>query len=161
MFSGLTKLTLTINNNFSNDSIDYLSTLIDLRKLDTLSLTLDLFLESFMNILSNFNNLLSRTCNVKSINLRFANVALRKFIEYIETVCPVLPCQVKHLTIDMDHKISIQTILDRFENFSSVTFRSTIKLSIEFDNIIEEFKQKERDFVYRKNLNYVSFWFGK
>jgi len=68
---------------------------------------------------------------------------------------------MKHLTVDIKNTNEIQWILDRFENFSSITFQTSVSYSSQFDQIIEEFKGKGRDFTYYKDIMYVSFWFGK
>jgi hypothetical protein len=68
---------------------------------------------------------------------------------------------MKHLTVDIDSINEIQWILDRFENFSSITFQTKINYVLQLDQIIEGFNRKGRDFTYYKHSRYASFWFGK
>jgi pantothenate kinase len=148
-----------ITNDFSNGSIEYLSSLIDLSHLDTLSLTSDLYEQSFKNISAIINTLLNRTYNVQSINLCFTR--LHNLIEYLDIVFPMISKQVKHLTVDIRSTDEMEWILDRFENFSSITFRAKTQCSSQFDQIIQEFNRKRRDFTFYKGYMYLSFWFGK
>lgn len=150
-----------ITNDFSNGSIDYLSSLIDFSHLDTLSLTLDLSEQSFKNIGIIINTLLDRTYNVQSIHLY--STRSKNFIEYLQIISPMISNQVKQLTVtvDIENAREIQWILDRFEKFSSITFRSK-NSSLQFDQIIEELNRRGRDFTYdNKCGTWSSFWFGK
>ncbi len=132
---------------------------MDFSHLDTLSLILDLSEQSLNNIITIISSLFNRTYNVQSIALR--STRSKNLIECLEIVCPIISNQMKHLTVDIKNTNEIQWILDRFENFSSITFQTSISYSSQFDQIIEEFKGKGRDFTYYKDSMYESFWFGK
>jgi hypothetical protein len=148
-----------ITNDFSNGSIDYLSSLIDLSHLDTLSLTLDLCEQSFKNISTIINTLFNQTYNVQSIDLR--STRLKNLIEYLKIICPMISKQVKHLTVDIGSTNEMEWILDRFENFSSITFQAKMHYSPQFDQVIQGFNRKRRDFTFYKDYMHLSFWFGK
>jgi len=148
-----------ITNQFSNGSIDYLSTLIDFSLLDTLSLTLDLRQQSLKSILIIINNLLDRVSNIQSIKLhspRYFNST-----QCIEAICSMLSNRVKHLTIDSTRTDKVQLIVDRFRNFSSITFRLTNNSWPQFDAISDNLTKTGRDFIFHKYAGFASFWFGK
>ncbi len=147
-------------NDFSNGSIDYLSSLVEFSHLDTLSLTLNLSEESFNSIKTIVNNLLDRTYNIQSIHLR--STRSKDIVEYLKIICPMILNQVKHLTLDIENMHEIRCILGQFENFSSIKFEWKISDSSVFHHAIEELNRKGRDFTYFRDpwMN-ASFWFGK
>ncbi len=147
-----------ITNQFSNGSIDYLSTLIDFSLLDTLSLTLDLCQQSLKNILTIIHNLLDRICNIQSIKLhssRYLNPT-----ECIEAICSMLSNRVKHLIIDSTRTDETQLIGDRFRNFSSITFRFIYEWP-QLNALGDKLTKNGRDFIFHEYAGFSSFWFGK
>ncbi len=155
----MTEVTIVITNQFSNGSIDCLSTLIDFSLLDTLSLTLDLCQQSLKNILTIINNLLDRVCNIQSIKLhspRYFNPT-----ECIEAICSMLSNRVKHLTVDSTRTDQVQLILDRLENFSSITFRLTDDSRPQLNALTDKLTKNGRDFIFHEYAGFASFWFGK
>lgn len=148
-----------ITNDFSNSFVDYLSSLIDFSHLDTLSLILDLNGQSFKNISIIINSLFNRAYNVQSIIL--GSTRLTNLIEYLEILCPMMSNQVKHLTVDIEGTREMEWILDRFENFSSITFQTKIYNLLQFDQITAGLERRRRDFSCYKGWLYASYWFGK
>jgi hypothetical protein len=69
--------------------------------------------------------------------------------------------QVKHLTLYVDNIDELKFIIARFENFSSITFRSHLKRYLEFDDAIEEIEKQGRDFLFHRGTSHQSIWFGR
>jgi hypothetical protein len=148
-----------ITNHFSNGSIDYLSNLIDLSRVDNILLILDLSEESCNAIQMILSSLFNRTSNLQSLHLSSTRSA--KLILYWKIISPIIPNQVKNLTFDIFFEGEIQWILDRFENFSSITFQSKSHNHSIFDQIIDKITNKRKNFTYLKNYEYASVWFGE
>jgi hypothetical protein len=160
MFEKVTELILSITKDFSNDSIDYLSKLINYSHVDTLSLYFDLGDQSFENIISPFQAFLDRLYSMNSIKIRYRRCRT-SFIKSLQTTCLMIPNQVKHLTVEVKTLNEMKLILDLFEHLSSITFKSLKTVPDEFEKIIVWLREKKRDFLYHQAHGHLSFWFGE
>jgi hypothetical protein len=61
----------------------------------------------------------------------------------------------------MINQHEIEWILDRFENFSSITFQSKTNYLLVFHETIATVTKKGKDFTCSKTHDYASFWFGE
>jgi hypothetical protein len=159
LFSRVTKLSLLVTNHFSNGSIDYISSLIDLSHVETISVTLDLSEESCNAIQMVLRTLFDLTFNLQS--LHFCSTRLENLTRYWKIMSLIIPKRVKHLIFDIVATNEVQWIIDTFENFSSITFQSKASDMSIFINIFDGIKTKGKDFTFYKNSEYVSFWFGE
>lgn len=148
-----------ITNQFSNDSIDHLSNFIDFLHLDTLSLTLDLSIESFKDLNTIINNLLDRTCNIQTVDIRCTR--WNNLVKYFEIIFPMMCNQVKHLIIEISNKMDIEWIVKRCEQFSTISLVSNASYLSNHEQILNELEKQGREFTTLKNVVNTHIWFGK
>lgn len=145
-----------ITNDFSNNSINYLSSLIDFSHLDALSLTLDLSDQSFKNITSVMNNLFDQTYNIQSIDI--SSTRSKNLVNYLEIIFPMIPNQVKHFIVEIDTVRDIDWISPRLEKFSSIVLKSKTDYQSNYERIIQEFEKQGRDLTYYKASMCLNIW---
>jgi len=76
----------------------------------------------------------------------------------------MLSNRVKHLTIDTTDSTRIdemQLIVDRFRNFSSITFRLPNDSRPQLNALRDKLTKNGRDFLCHEDAGFATFWFGK
>jgi hypothetical protein len=159
LFTKLTDLTLTISGKWSVDSIEFLSTLIDLSHLTTLGLYVDFDYCSMSNIINNIRYLLQQTYNVRSLTLSnsFYGGNLNMVVG---DLCHIIPHHIKHLDVyDMDIN-DIKILLTRLKYLSSITFVFFFDMPFSPNEIIKWLSERT-DFTYLVDNSSLSLWLGK
>jgi hypothetical protein len=151
-------LTLTINREWSSDSIECLSTLIDLSHLTTLGLYVDFDHISVSNTINNIGYLFEQACNVRSLTLSNSFCSGNLNMK-IEDLCSIIPHHVKHLDIyDMDLD-DIKILLTRLKHLSSITFVFLFDMPFSPTEVIGWLSQRI-DFTYLVDNCSLSIWLG-
>lgn len=158
MFCKLTDLTLTISGKWCFNSIEFLSTLIDLSCLTTLGLYVDFDSSTVSNFINNIGYLLQQTYNVRSLTLSNSFYGGHLNMK-VEDLCSIIPPYIKHLDIyDMDlHDIKL--LLTRLKYLSSVTFVFFFDMPFSPNEIIEWLSDK-MSFTYLVDNCSLSLWLG-
>ncbi len=149
---------MTISGKWSFNSIEYLSTLIDLSHLTTLGLYVDFDYCSMSNIVNNIGCLLKQTYNVRSLTLSnsFCGGNLNMMVE---DLCSIIPHYIKHLDIyDMDLN-DIKILLTQLKHLSSITFVFFFDMPFSPTEIIEWLSQR-MNFTYLVDNCSLSLWLG-
>ena len=149
---------MTINGEWPSNSIEFLSTLIDLSHLTALGLYINFDHCSISNTINNIDYLLQQTYNVRSLTLAnsFCGSNLNGIVE---NLCSIIPHHVKHLDIyDMDLD-DIKIVLDRLKHLSSVTFVFLFDMPFSPNEIIGWLSQRI-DFTYLVDNCSLSIWLG-
>lgn len=152
----MSKLTVIINENFSTNSIDYLSSLVNLSHVDTISLNLDLSQDSFIGIRPILEKFFDQIFSVQSIQFRSSR--LEQLVDYLKIVRPIIPTQVKNITVDIVNGSGIDWILDQFQNFSSITFQGQGEYRSFSQQISDKLTKKIRVFTLHGSDAYASYW---
>ena len=156
LFDRVSKLTLFITKNFTNDSIDYLSSLVNLTNVDSVTLNLDLSEESLNGIQTSLSSFFDRARAIQSI--QFQSTRSKQLIQYLKIIRCRIPKQVRNVIIELRNENGIDWILDQFENFSSITLQGQGDYVAFSNKITEKLKEKGRVFTCSVNIVYASFW---
>lgn len=146
-FRHVNELILTIDNQWPSGSLRYISNLIDLSKIEKLTLTIgDSFpvsSESVLNIKKLFQ-LIKKNHSLKlSLASRF-NISINDF--YFTSICPIIPNHVKHLTIQISKTNQMRTVIEQMKYCSSIRF--------EYTYYSDQSSQIHMDWLARENNNH-------
>ncbi|CAF2651238.1 unnamed protein product [Rotaria sp. Silwood2] len=122
MFRKLTKLKLLISDDWSLDSFQFVSTLIDLSHLVKIILIISSHGDFLQEMIVNFFDLTKQACNVCSLEIFNRWYGISYFIN-IENFCSIMPQHIKHLDIDIVNINDMKVILERLEQLSSVKIK--------------------------------------
>jgi hypothetical protein len=149
---------LTINGKLPFESIEYLSTLIDLSQLTLLGLYINIDHCSVSNTMNDISRLLEQAYNVRSLIL--ANTFfVDGFNGIVDNLCSIIPHHIKHLDIyDMDLN-NIKIVLTRLKHLSSVTFAFFFNMPFSPTEVIGWLSQR-MDFTYLVDNSSLSIWLG-
>ena len=150
---------MTNNGEWSSDSNEFLSTLIDLSHLTTLELYVDFDHCLLSNTIKNIGYILEKTHNVRSLTL--SNSCCRSNLNgIVEDFCSIIPHHVKHLDIyDIDLN-DIKILLERLQHLSSVSFLFPFDMPFSPTEIVGWLSQR-RDFTYLVDKSSMSIWLGQ
>ena len=149
---------MTIKEQWPSESIDYLSTLIDLSQLSSLGLIVNIEHSFTPDAINNINCLLRRAYNIRSLTLA-GTFCGKSFNGNVKKLCSIIPHHVKHLDIHGMKSNDIKIVLTRLKHLSSVTFEFFVDMPISLTEIIE-WLSKRRDFTYLVDDSSLSIWLG-
>ncbi|CAF1271955.1 unnamed protein product [Rotaria sordida] len=160
MFRKLTKLKLIISDDWSLDSFQFVSTLIDLSHLVKIILIISSRGDFLQEMILNFFDLMKQARNVCSLEIFNRWHGISYFMN-IENFCSIIPQHIKHLDIDIVNINDMKVILERLEQLSSVKFKFSFEKWIFAKEILEWISQKRNNSTHLKEMHYLSLWIGK
>lgn len=99
--------------------------------------------------------LLKQTTNINSLKIMTHMLSF-------ETICSIITHRIKHLQIPVKHIDEMKTVLQRFRDLHSVTFKFTVeKLLQSIVEITEWLATEGRDFTYQSNQISLNLWLGE
>jgi hypothetical protein len=159
VFRNLTKLKLTISEDWSLGSFQFVSTSIDLSHLNKLILIISCRGDFLQKMMVNFFNLMKQAYNVRSLEIFNRWHGINYFMD-IEQFCSMMPDHIKHLDIDIANINDMKVIIERLEQLTSVKFKFSFEKSIFIKEIIEWLSQKRSNSTHLKDIHCLSFWLG-
>lgn len=135
-------------------SFDYLSTLINLSQLNEIWLFIP-YREGFNPEF--INNLLEKASNVKTLGISHYG----DFTSIIDDVSSILSNHVDHLKIRLEYINYMKLIVERVQQFSSITFIHDWSLLSHQMEMIEWLNQKQIKFSIKNDYQYLQIWFNK
>ncbi len=148
---------MCVADNWPQNSIEYLSKLINLSNLIKLSLNSEFDVNSIKNAATIIIKLIERTHHLESLVISYPLSYL--LCEYnMEWINTMISSKVKHLVIDLYNINHMKIFLSQLDHLSSVTF---MLISIKYDVFIRYLKENKRNYVLRKNGSSISIWFDR
>jgi hypothetical protein len=160
LFHNVTNLTIDVDQEWSTECVQHLSTILDLSRLQKITFNPDFNHKSIRNTLDNINLLLKLACNISTL-------AIHPYSSYdgiiiMQNVSAIIPCSIKHLELTVKDIDSVKMILNGHdEQLWSLTLLASSDLSIPWTEFIEELIHKDKDFVYWESYYSLHIWFGQ
>ena len=152
-FHRLEKLAMTINEEWPVGSIEFLTTLINLPNLRSLSISIDFDAKSESNKLENIQILLGLAHNVRSLTIDSPSVSS-------ETICLLVPEHVKHLQVCVQNVDQSKPIIEQFTHLSSATFEIFHDIKSLSTDFLTWLMATRPNSAHRIDQMFVSFWFN-
>ncbi|CAF3829472.1 unnamed protein product [Rotaria magnacalcarata] len=150
----MNKLLLLTDNEWPDDSSEYLSTFIDLSCIVELSISVDFDPKNISNTLSNITNLLKRTSNLQSLAIDTSSTNA-------ENICLLVPHHTKHLQVTIQSIDEMKLIVERLKQLSSITFDMLHDINSFLPDFLTWLMEKRNQSTYRNDNGYFSIWFEK
>ena len=157
LFNRLTKLNLQFHDEWPVNSIEFLSSLIDLSTIIDLELDCDAIQiqnEYLSNLITGIHTLLAQTNNIQSLIISTRLIPIGMMYSIIRTH-PIRHFEVPVQTID-----DIKMVLSDTYNLSSLTFRFPRRILIPIEDILACAAETHSDFRYHSNYQSISLWLG-
>lgn len=148
MFPNVTNLTIGNSGEWTINSIEFLSTLVDLSHITKMSLSVNFCPEQMLNTVTNISKLLNETSNLRSLSLNDF-WAPGNCMSRIKTIFSMIPRNIKYLKIRVKNIDDIKYILEKLEHLTSVTFDYAQILTINRQDFIQSLSYLKR---------YTSLW---
>ncbi len=159
MFCNVTKLAVDVDQEWSPECVQYLSTILDLSRLDKLVFN-PYFNHIFIgNTLNSINILMGLAHNLSTL-------AIHPYSSYdgiviMENICEIIPHHIKYLEVTVKDIESAKMILDRHQHLWSLTLLASSDRSMPWSEFIEELIDRRKDFVYWESYYSLHVWFGQ
>lgn len=145
---------------YALNSCNHISTLVDLSKVVKLKIQLSYDTEFISKTREKLIDLLKRMNNLRSLEIFFEQ-SFTTDSSLIESICSIVPENVKHLDIEANMLDHIDLILQRLQHLSSATFRRLSPTFLYSDKLTEWRIQLKRDITCRFDQGSVHMWFDK
>jgi len=145
---------LCVTDNWPQNSIEYLSIIIDFSHVSKLSLKSDLDENSINNAAILMNDLMARIHNLQSLVISYP-LSYFLYQHDMEWIYPLTSSKVKHLEIDLFKNNYKRVPLSQLHHLSSVTFKLIL---VNYDEFISYLKENKINYTLRKNDSSISLW---
>lgn len=153
-FRHINKLILYVDNEWPINSVEHLSTFIDLSSIEELSISIDFHPESISNTLDNLIYFFKQTYHLKSL-------IIDSLIVNGEYICSIVPDYVKHLQVSTKNIDDMKIIIQRLKYLSSVTFEHFNRSKLSSSQFLPWLMENRRYSTCRIDEVYVSIWLDK
>jgi hypothetical protein len=153
------ELKLRVDGEWPIDSLHFISILVDLLNLQTLSFQSDFDQSTVSNTVENLATLVYRASNICSLIL----LPLATDGQYNTTMailCSIVSFHVKHLTLKIQKLDDMKIVVERLQHLSSVSFNLPSDRKINSNEMIDWLINNGRDLTHLENEYSLHFWFG-
>lgn len=157
MFRNVTKLTIDVDQEWSSECIQFLSTILDLSRLEKLCMNPDLNLRCFRNTVDNINILMGLVYNLNTLAIHPYSSCHN--IKIIKNLCAIIPHHIKYLELTIKDIDTMKMILDHHQYLWSLTLLASSDQSMPWSQFIEELINRKKDFVYWESYYSLRIWF--
>ena len=158
LFDKTIKLHLELIKDWSLISLCSISTIIDLSHLVEIKFASHYFRECNVYILMDMATFIQRAHNLSSLSF-YHYLPSDDFPLSTETICSLIPRQVKHLQVPMTHLNEIKKLLEKCNHLSSIQLNITH--SRFSDKIIQWLTENTINSTYRRGHKILSIWLGR
>ena len=142
------------------DSVEFLSTVVDLSRLDQISFNPDFTSANVDPSIECLQLLMKLAYNVSTL-------AIHPHLSYAEDertitdkICSIIPHHLKYLEVTVNNLNSMIQILDRHPRLCSVTFVAHDNQSLPWSDLVDVLLSRKRDFVHWESYYSLRIWFG-
>jgi hypothetical protein len=159
LFRNVTKLTIDVDQEWSLECVQHLSTIVDLSQLDKLILNPDLNPTLIDQTTKNINILLGLTYNLNSLTIHpyFSSNSIAN----MDNICSIIPHHIKYLEITIKDLETMKMILDHHKHLWSLTLLAFFDQSMPWSEFITELINRKKDFVYWESYYSLRIWFDQ
>ena len=143
------------------DYVQFLSTLVDLSRLDQISFNPD-FTSANIDPTMECLQLLIKLAH------HMSTLAIHPHLSYAEDeqsitdrICSIIPHHLKYLEVTVNNVNGMIQILDYHPQLCSVTFVAHDNQSLPWSDLINVLLSRKRDFVYWESYYSLRIWFGQ
>jgi hypothetical protein len=136
LFRNVTELRLEIDGDWPKNSLEFLSTTIDLLHITKLYLSVNFFHEYMPSIVHGIHRFLEHAFNIHTLSL-FDYWAPDHGTTTMETVWAMITSNIKHLQIRVKNSDDIKFIIENFKDLISVTFEYAQSLLISHGEFLD------------------------
>ncbi len=155
LFCNVIELKLRFDGEWPAESLYFISMLVDLSNLQTLS-----FQSNFdQSIVDNLVTLVQRASNICSLILLPLG-ADGQYHTTMEILCSIVSSHVRHLTLKIQKLDDMKIVVERLQHLSSVSFNLPSDRKINSNEMIDWLFSNGRDFTHVDNDYSLHFWFG-
>jgi hypothetical protein len=148
-----------VDQEWSSECIQYLATLLDLSRLNKLTLNPDFNPKFIRNTIDNINILMGLVYNLNTLAIH--PYASYDSILIIENICAIIPHHIKYLEVTIKDIDTMKMILDHREHLWSLTLLASSDGSLPWSEFIEELINRKKDFVYWESYYTLHIWFDQ
>ena len=157
MFPNLIRLTIDVDQEWSLECIQYLSTIIDLSRLEKLTFNPDLNIQCIRNTIDSISILMELAYNLNTLAIHpFSSY---NGIENMETICKIIPKHIKYLEITVQDLDTMKIILNHHQYLWSLTLLASSNRSMPWSDFLNELINRKKDFVYWESYFSLHIWF--
>jgi hypothetical protein len=158
LFRNVTKLTIDVDQEWSSECVEYLSTIFDLSQLDKLILNPDLNPKLIHQTTDNINILLGLAYNLNTLAIHpyFSHDS----IVIMENICAIIPHHIKYLEVTIKDIDTMKMILDHHKHLWSLTLLAFSDQLMPWSEFIDELINRKNDFVYWESYYSLRIWFS-
>ena len=159
LFEKVIELKLRLDGEWPVDGIHFISLLVNLLNLQTLSFQSDFDQSTVSNTIDNLMKLLHRASNVASLILLPLDTNGHYHVR-MATLCSIVSIHVKHLTVKIQKLDDMKTVVERLKHLSSVSFNYPSDRKINSNEMIDWLVNNGRDLTHLEKEYSLHFWFG-
>lgn len=160
MFRNIVKLTIDVDQDWSLDCIHYLSTIIDLTRVEKLIFNPDFHPELLRSTIDHIHTLLSLTKNLHTLAIHPFSSSNNPI--HAEDICAIIPSHLKYLEMTIRDLESMKIILDHHhQHLWSLTLVAFSDRSLPWSEFLEELIHRKKDFVYWESYYSLRIWFNQ
>ena len=161
LFPHVTKLTIDVDQDWSTDSIQSLSSIIDLSKLETFTFNPDLNSPCIANTRQSMEILLALAFQLRSLAIH------PYFADQDESVamsclCSMVPNHIEYLEVSVKNVAQMKLIFDaHHDHLTSLTFFASGDQSIPWSDFITLLHESKKDFTWWESYYSLRLWFSR
>ncbi len=153
------ELKLRVHGEWPIDSLHFISMLVDLLHLQTLSFQSDFEQSTVSNTVENLVTLVNRASNICSLIL-LPLTADGQYNTTMTTLCSIVSFHVKHLTLKIQNLDDMKIVVEKLQHLSSVSFNFPSDRKINSNEIIDWLINNGRNLTHLENDYSLHFWFS-
>jgi len=153
------ELKLRVHGEWPIDSLHFISMLVDLLHLQTLSFQSDFEQSTVSNTVDNLVTLVNRASNICSLIL-LPLTTNGQYNTTMATLCSIVSFHVKHLTSKIQNLDDMKIVVEKLQHLSSVSFNFPSDRKINSNEIIDWLINNGRNFTHLENDYSLHFWFS-
>lgn len=150
----MNKLMLCVDDEWPTDSVEHLSTFIDLSCIVELTISIDFCPEFLSYSLDNLIYLFKQTCHLQFLTIDSSTIDG-------EYVCSIVPDYVKHLQVSIKNIDDMKIIIKGLKHLSSITFEHFNRSKLSSSDFVPWLMENRKNSSCRIDEIYVCIWLDK
>ena len=160
LFCKVTELQLRLDGEWPIDALYFISSLIDLSNLQSLSFRSHFEQTTVLNTVDHLTTLIHRASNVISLIILPINPN-EQYNTTMVTLCSIVPLHVRHFTVKIQKLEDMKMVVEKLKHLTSVSFHFPFDRKINSNEMIDWLLNNGRNLTYLENESSLQFWFGK
>ena len=155
----MAQLKLRVDGEWPADALHFISILVDLPNLQTLSFQSDFNQPTVSKTVDKLVKLVHLTSNIRSLVILPLATDGQYTIDML-TLCSIVPFHVKHLTLKIQKPNDMKTVIEKLKHLLSVSFRFPYDRKIHVNEMIDWLVSNGRDLTHLEDDDSLRIWLG-